>query len=640
MSRSREVSIALCAIALWAQISTGTDVIQAQTSKPGSARPTSVCADPVLEGAKKLAEEGQYERAESVAIPLLSNKETAVCAAEVITNVAQKRDANRLNDSISDALDSATSIAKWLLVLAPIALVGFVLRICSFLRRRRKTTPWKIRHIAPGSDDGVVAAWRCAVEDQTASTHTAPGLLSLGSVPVPRTLIVTGNNLANFASILEGAPEIGGVSGSWMGRLTMNLAHLCQSARRTVSVSVTASERSFLMRVNLTDAENRFSSVAVSRSWEATNNSAEEIRDMAGEMAIRTAYLMAGEVIDGRHDARIKLQEGLVRLNDFVMRHESAALDLAARAFEETRRIDPADLDAAMLEGIVRELQQQPERAASLFQFVIERSELGSPIHGRARYNLAISYLRQYKVAPLQKAETLLNALLTDSNVTSPDLKAFARAALANVIAHKLIFWYEIDPSGQPDFTKWSGEQRGRKISQLQEWATRFSAQLDEATAALSGKDFQTDSPARTQLQWLIENAKGNFALNQANRAAAPFELDSEEQKRKLLENALAAFRRCEALIPAGVETLTNIATALLALGRPSEAISYTKQARTLNPRYEYAYYREAKALLHRNERDACKVLLDNADTLLGSIAIPSFKEIFKELGVQYHEDR
>ena len=259
-------------------------------------------------------------------------------------------------------------------------------------------------------------------------------------MPVPRASIVTGNNLSNFASILEGAPEIGGVSGSWIGRLTTNLLHLCQSSRRTLSVSVSASERSFLMRVNLTDAGNRFSSVAVSRSWEAAKNSAEEIKVVAGEMAIRTAYLMAGKVVDYPHDARIKLHEGLVRLNDFVMRHDSAALAEAALAFEETRRIDPADLDAAMLEGIVRELQQQPERAASLFQLVIDRSELGSPIHGRARYNLAISYPRQYKVGPLQKAETLLNALLSDNNVTSPDLKAFSRAALANVIAHKLIF--------------------------------------------------------------------------------------------------------------------------------------------------------------------------------------------------------
>lgn len=632
--------LALAVLAFSAPVASGAEVKQTQDAKPAAAAPP-VCANPALEGAKKLAKSGLYEHAEAVTAPLLSEKSTAICAAETMSEIAHLRNANTLNDRIGNVLISVANTLVWLLPLALICVGCLSLRLVSLLRRKRKKTLWKLRHVAAGSDPGVVAAWRSAVTEGVASTHAAPGLLSLGSVLVPRARMVVGNNLPDVPSILEGAPEIGGVSGSWIGRVIMNLVHLCQSPRRTASVSVTSSERSFLMRVDLTDEDNRFRSIAVSRSWDAAKNSAEEIKYMAGEMAIRTAYLIAGNVLDGPLDARIRLQEGLVSLNDFVMRHEAAALAQAARAFEETRRIAPADLDAAMLEGIVRELQQQPERAASLFQFVIDRTEPNSSDQGRARYNLAISYLRRYTAASLQEAEKLLNALLTDSNLTSSDLKAFSRAALASLIAHKLIFWYQFEPTGPSDFSKWEGEQRAQKLAQLQSWSAEFDAQLKLATAALNDKSLQSDLPVRTQLQWLIENAKGNFTLNKANYAAKLFGLDAEEQRRKeTLENALAAFRRCEALIPAGVETLTNIATALLALKRPSEAISYTRQARELNPKYEYAYYREAKALLDRNERDICKVFLGSADNTLGSIAIPSFKKIFEELGVQYHEDQ
>ena len=115
------------------------------------------------------------------------------------------------------------------------------------------------------------------------------------------------------------------------------------------------------------------------------------------------------------------------------------------------------------------------------------------------------------------------------------------------------------------------------------------------------------DPLSRRQLKWAIQNARGNAYLNCAREFCKPLETESKEEaefRGDLLRKALSCFQECEVLLPAGVETLTNLATTLLTVSKREEARSYCERAITLNPNYEYAYYRLAQSWNDDNRKD------------------------------------
>jgi hypothetical protein len=112
------------------------------------------------------------------------------------------------------------------------------------------------------------------------------------------------------------------------------------------------------------------------------------------------------------------------------------------------------------------------------------------------------------------------------------------------------------------------------------------------------------DEATKQEVKWAIQNAYGNVYLNLAvNFLILPNAEDNPKQRLEYLELAYGYFQECEMLLPAGVETLTNLATTLMGLCREDrEKYSYDQvrahlaQAKEVNPRYEYADYRLAQS--------------------------------------------
>lgn len=615
-----------------------------QTNDAHAATKDNRCNDPRLVAAKTLAAAKMFDEAEAVIGPLLSDRVAAACAA--LTAVAietQKRSAMSYLRPFEAGADAALRWILWTLgmlsPLAILALIGVLWRVNSYMNRRIESPRWSISRMTDNSSLGVAETWRLALNDFESEIEASLGLLSREVELIPQALIIGGGGDSGLSDIITNAPNIRGVSTSWLASFLMWILRKCQSPRRTIEVDVhDAGDKSIILRVSIITAKNERRSAAMAAAWNSDGDALAEIEKLATRMAIRTNYMLAGPASAGQVDAKIRLHDGVERLNAYVTKYESHALKEAARAFAETRRLDPKDINAALYEGVARELMEDHERAASLFQLAIDRTKSGSPIQSRARYNLAISYLRRYTSDDLERAEDILEELISDPNVRPSELKHFARAGLANVIAHRFIFWNVFSPGGPAKFDKWSKEKKTKKRDQLKRWSDRINSLVKETRKALSSlMKFQEDFSARTQLEWLVQNACGNHALNRAKNAAKPAGIDDPNARKKVLEEALDAFRRCEALVPAGVETLTNIATTLLTLDRPTEAMQYTKQARDLNAAYEYAYYREAQALRACGETKKCVELLNDANATLEMIAIPGFRGIFKELDVNYH---
>jgi hypothetical protein len=241
--------------------------------------------------------------------------------------------------------------------------------------------------------------------------------------------------------------------------------------------------------------------------------------------------------------------------------------------------------------------------------------------------------LRRYKAEEVTKAADELAALAAaidgfprgHQTADKLCLRALAWSAQANAVAHNFIFWDKID------------RQNLDPTSRLQNWK-RVAEQLAEKAAHDLAKPHFANEPANAvQLRWLVSNARGNLALNRA-KCAGPTGIADDDARALVLEEALHAFHECETLVKPGVETLTNIATTLLALKRPTEALAYTTRARALNPKYEYAYLRESEAQKMRNDPTAMRSVLHTANQNLAIIRIEQFQKIFEDQGIRYHD--
>lgn len=603
----------------------------------------SNCKDQRLIAAQTLADAGLFDIAQAMIDSLLLDTDIAPCAAEAMVALErQKKAAAGITPALIAGLHASTQWIFWVLGLAyiifVIGILGIVWRICSSLIRRGSKARWRITRITDDTSLGIAEAWQSALNEVGTKGELSLGLLSREIAPIPQVLIIGGGDRSDLSTLVANAPDIRGVSTSWLASLLISIMRRLRSRRRTIEVNASTRDKTAVLRLSIINAQNRRYSTAMAATWESEAASLSEIDKMAAQMATRTSYMLAGAEAANQVDARVRLHDGIERLNTFLAKYESGALAEAAQAFLEARRLEPENMNAALYEGITRELMEDHERAASLFQLVLDRTKPKSPIRSRAQYNLAMSYLRRYTANDLERATSILKSLINDEGAEPPELRYFACAGLANVLSHKFLFWNEFEPRGSRDFDSWSEDKKKEKLDKLKNWSDEINGLIEETRDALSTlKKFKEDLSARTQLEWLMQNARGNHALNRAKNAAKPAGIEDDVARKQVLEEALTAFRRCEALMAAGVETLTNIATTLLALGRPTEAIEYTKQARSLNAAYEYAYYREAQAHMALGEIDNCRELLSEATRALARIKIAGFRKIFDELGVGYH---
>jgi len=361
------------------------------------------------------------------------------------------------------------------------------------------------------------------------------------------------------------------------------------------------------------------------------------------EVAITMHYLLAAKPADRDVDSAILLRKGVTALNEHIRYQNYDALSRAASSFESIRSIDPSDMEATLYEGLACELLEQHERALNLFEEVRNTAD-DITLRSRANYNIAVTQLRRYTAASFESARKTLNELIANEN-TPYSVRCFARATLANVIAHMPIFWKD----GLPDEPKEPEALKAWQVAAKQ----RVNGCADEVKKIISELQGKTPSKATSQkrqvaagksltrqenmqLRWLIENAHGNLALNQAMYLAAPdsgFQSDGDAIQ-KLFAEAEDHYRHCELLAPPGVETLTNLATVLFRQRKYNEAIEYCRRARQLNPNYEYAYYREAQAILAKEGKDACHTFLSDDAQALRQIKIPGFRKMFDDKGV------
>jgi tetratricopeptide (TPR) repeat protein len=305
---------------------------------------------------------------------------------------------------------------------------------------------------------------------------------------------------------------------------------------------------------------------------------------------------------------------------------------LAYHTIREVVQEKPTDDEACLFEGVALDLLERHDEASSRFAYLAENAE-DETLRIKAKYNEAVSLFRKYRPEDLEIAITKLDEIVGKS----PDLealigdpiKALAFAAKANAIAHRFIFWRKTLEN------KTQEEQRAT----IEGWTTEVDDILDQLRE-LPGivksreKVAEWDALLLRQLQWAIDNAKGNSRLNLAMRVYSDLNLpgDAAAKRSESLKAALDAFRRCEVLLPAGVETLTNIATTLLLLDKREESRRYAQRAIELNKNYEYAYYRLTQSWIDDNRADEAVKVLNNFPR---APQIPGFKELFNRYYVQ-----
>jgi hypothetical protein len=106
------------------------------------------------------------------------------------------------------------------------------------------------------------------------------------------------------------------------------------------------------------------------------------------------------------------------------------------------------------------------------------------------------------------------------------------------------------------------------------------------------------------------------------------------------LKRAYEHFQECEMILPPGVETLTNLATALLGLCRDDNSYSYDKVrtylylAKEVNQHYEYADYRLAESWEQQGRIDEVVKIL-RAFAKEKTPTIGSFRNLYSKYSLE-----
>jgi hypothetical protein len=331
------------------------------------------------------------------------------------------------------------------------------------------------------------------------------------------------------------------------------------------------------------------------------------------ELAEAASYMMYYSLAKGASlsdtEASNKLREGKKLLDQYVSAQDPKQLEAAYDIFRTVRIERPSFDEVYLYEGIALDLLEQHEEAIKRFKYLKEKDQTSPPdLKDKAIYNEAVSRFRTYRPDYFDKSIVLLERLIDISadalnlpasvtTLRSSTLRTLALATKANVIAHKPIFWkyYAKDPA-QPEHVPTKAEG----LPLIEAWEAEVATISACLEAVLQQPLGDGSDAAKQEVSWAIENAYGNAYLN----SASYFFTDEVDAPKRLqyLKWAYERFQDCEMLLPPGVETLTNLATALLHLSREDkkqrydQVRSYLVRAKAANPHYEYADYRLAES--------------------------------------------
>jgi tetratricopeptide (TPR) repeat protein len=518
----------------------------------------------------------------------------------------------------------------WVLGLVLTAIVFYNLRK---MYLNRKLAPWRFRRFEDSTGLGIaddLGQKLAGVAKRPESESQSAGLLNLPAVTIPTATVATELNVAiSWSDLLTEGPSVQGISSKWIGQLLDGIGRVFTLQSPTISGWARLEGDKILVRLTA----QKVGSPPRTVFRESASKTRDDVMAAIEEVAMSMHYLLA-EPPGGRSlEDTVRLRKGVTALNEHIRAQGFLPLQEAATAFERVRRQSPDDLEATLYEGLARELLEEHERAFNLFNEV-RKLATDVTLRSRAAYNAAVSQLRSYTPESLDRAENILRGLINAPDTPSA-IRLFASATLANTIAHKLIFWKQYagaKPNNPALVPKWQEKAK----TQVNSWAEEVDRTLDPLNREAADGTILTVKE-KLQLRWLCENARGNCCLYLANYQSHPESGSGVRPNQIALTFAESErhFRTCEQLLPAGVETYTNLATVLLRQQKYPAAIEYAQKARALNPRYEYAYYREAEAIRQASGDDACHTFLAIETKLLNMIRIPAFKKMFEDLHVR-----
>lgn len=636
------------ATSLWVQVEKARQS-HTETASPGQKR--KLLAE--LDEAGRLAAEGKTAEAAAKASQVLSatNDPDVVAKAEGLLSGNHPSIGGLWNAAWRDFFAAMRSTFAWMLTAfgAVLLLVIFYLLLRLVRRlvtkaRRGKKTAWRVGVIddktGTNAADFVIAGFERWRGEQPAPSS---GLLKLGTLRLPTVARFEQTERPDFdlSAALQGLQlQIGTVNVGAVAKVFAAFREWTRALQPSITGAAFTRDSQIVVHLVRRSASNTSAPAVV-------EGDAAGLQRAAEAASYKMYYLIAKQTTVSEADLANKLREGLEELSQYVSGRDPKQLQTAYATFRAVVQEKPTHEQASLYEAVALDLLERHDEAISRFTYLANNAD-DPDLRTKAKYNEAVSLFRKYRPEALESAIAKLDEIIeapTREALLADPVKALAYAAKANAIAHKFIFWQTIIYS---DATKVPAAIQTRKEEsrgQIANWEIEINA-IRAALEQVHGEVKRRLKPkpeesvkgweplTLRQLEWAIQNAKGNAHLNLAKYFYSQPDSNprSPEIRDDHLRKALSAFQQCEVLLPAGVETLTNLATTLLFLTKREESRVYAERAIELNPNYEYAYYRLAEAWIDENRKDeAVKVL----SRFPKAPQISGFKEFFSRYYIE-----
>jgi Skp family chaperone for outer membrane proteins len=554
--------------------------------------------------------------------------------------------------SLNILWDQLSKVLWWIIDILLGASV--LLIIYTVLKKARKWNAakygdrWTVRPIEDKTDLGVAGA---VVESlnlwKERQAPVTAGMLKLDRLiipAVPQTMNLESE--LDFADALKDIDlKIGAVSLGGIAKAVGSFRNWFIALRPSITGSVAISGDQVVVRLTRLTADAKRNSVTASA--EKTKS-----LDAAEAASFKMYYLIASNTSVSEAESANKLREGMSLLRDYLFGRGPEKLNKAYETFRDVHMENPTFHEAYLYEGIALDLMERHDDAETTFHFLADPNTTQNDVlRLKAQYNEAVSLFRKYTRADLDRAIQMLDALIgsdpTGNGLAASPVRTMAFAAKANAISHKPLFWQEYFYQGNPELSDKQVilQRKGQKQAEVLAWVQAVEASANSleqvyttAPTVVGANGLRVwDETTRAQLRWAIENARGNAYLNYAKSFLRPPYLpaaNEEQQRRDYLGKAYQAFANCEMILPPGVETLANMGTILIELSKGPEARNYLKRILTLNPQYEYAYYRMAQSWEKESRIDKVVEALKSFAKIKDP-GIPGFKKLYEKYSIE-----